>query len=151
MPLINERDQAFLRDKFATEMVAPVKLVFFTQKQSPLMVPGGECEFCEDTRLLLEEVSGLSDKIGLETHDFVGEAELAKSYRVDKIPATIIVGDQEHHRVRFFGIPSGYEFASLIEDIIDISKGEGELAPATKESLAQLKRDVHIQVFVTPT
>src|SRR3989304_3903940 len=122
MALISERDQAFLRDKFAADLVGPVKMVFFTQGQSPLMVPSKECEFCEDTLLLLEEVTALSDKISMETHDFVAEAELAKTYRVDKIPATIIVGNQNHHGGRFFGVPSGYEFASLIEDIIAVSQ-----------------------------
>ena len=152
MPLISENDQAFLRDKFASDMANSVKMVFFTQKRSPLVVPTGpECEACEETQTLLEEVAGLSDKISLETHDFVADAALARSYGVDKIPATLIINDQGENGLRFFGIPAGYEFASLIEDIIDVSRGGGELTLATKDSLAQLKKDVHIQVFVTPT
>ena len=58
----------------------------------------------------------MSDKINVETHDFVKDQELAKQYGVDKIPAMVIAGP-ESHGIKFFGIPSGYEFSTLIEDI----------------------------------
>jgi len=58
---------------------------------------------------------------------------------------------EEKARVRFFGIPSGYEFGSLIEDIVDMSRGETSLSPESKQKLAALTSDIHIQVFVTPT
>ena len=53
--------------------------------------------------------------------------------------------------VRFFGIPSGYEFTSLIEDIITVSEGDSGLSAAAREAIAQIAEPVHIQVFVTPT
>jgi len=53
--------------------------------------------------------------------------------------------------VRFFGIPSGYEFTSLVEDIVDVSRGQTSLSAQTLELLAKLTEPVHIQVFVTPT
>ena len=53
--------------------------------------------------------------------------------------------------MRFFGLPSGYEFASLIEDIIDVGAGSSDLPADTVEALRGLQKDVHIQVFVTPT
>jgi alkyl hydroperoxide reductase subunit AhpF len=79
---------------------------------------------------------------------------------VDKIPAIILnnsddgradAGQSEGSRVRYYGIPAGYEFSSLIEDIIDLSRNQTELSAETKEALQELEEDLHIQVFVTPT
>ena len=71
-------------------------------------------------------------------------------YGVDKIPAIAIVGHKDYG-VRYYGIPSGYEFSSLIEAIVDVSRGETELLPATRETLAGFVEPLHFQVFVTPT
>jgi glutaredoxin-like protein len=150
MSLISDEDRTYLVDYFAREVKSQVKVVYFTQHASKLAVPSQECLYCKETRELLEEVSALSDQIQLETHDFVAEGELAAQYGVDKIPAAVLTGAAKG-KVRFFGIPSGYEFASLIEGIADVSKGTTDLSAATKAQLAKLEKDVHIQVFVTPT
>lgn len=151
MPLISEEDRSFLVDHFSREIKDPVKLVYFTQKQSPLVVPTSqECMYCKETRELLEEVSALSDKIELQVYDFVANSQEAAQYGVDKIPATVITGKAKG-KVRFYGIPSGYEFGSLIEAIVDVSKGTTDLSDATRAELGKITQPVHIQVFVTPT
>ena len=100
--------------------------------------------------MLLEELVALSQKIHLEVYDFVAEAEKAKEFGVDKIPATILSGKDEY-KVRFFGIPSGYEFTTLIEDIVDVSKGKSRLPPQLLNKVKSITKPIHIQVFVTPT
>ena len=60
------------------------------------------------------------------------------------------MGDTDYG-IRFFGIPSGYEFNSLIESILMIGKGESGLTEKTKQELKELKTPFHFQVFVTPT
>jgi glutaredoxin-like protein len=95
-------------------------------------------------------VAGLSDKIELVVYDFVGDKEKATEHAVNKIPAVVVRGEKDS-RIRFFGIPSGYEYMSLIEAIVDVSRGSTGLSAKTKESLQALENDVHIQVFVTPT
>jgi len=109
-----------------------------------------ECQFCAETRQLVEEVATLSGKIELEVYKFAIDKEKVEEYGVDKIPAIAVMGEKDHG-VRYYGIPSGYEFSSLIEDIIDVSKGEVELLPATREALAGITEPLHFQVFVTPT
>jgi len=99
---------------------------------------------------LLDEVAGLSEKITVEVHDLLKDAEWAKEYGVEKIPAVILTG-KNRGKVRFLGIPSGYEFSSLIEGIKDVSKGTTDLSEATKKELAKITAETHIQVFVTPT
>ena len=53
--------------------------------------------------------------------------------------------------MRFFGLPSGYEFATVLEDLIDVSRRQTRLSAATRERLATLPAPLHLQVFVTPT
>jgi hypothetical protein len=48
-------------------------------------------------------------------------------------------------------MPAGYEFVTLIDVIIDVSKGRSPLSEQTRQSLAALSSDAHLQVFVTPT
>lgn len=147
MPLISTQDAELLRNEFAAQLVNPVKLLMFTQTF--------ECQFCAETRQIVEEVAALSDKITAEIYNFVVDKAVAESYGVDKIPAIAILrveGDRDKdYGIRFYGIPSGYEFTSLIEDILDVSKGESGLQPKTKKAVAELTEPVHIQVFVTPT
>jgi len=147
MALISQQDAEHLRNEFEAQLVNPVKLVMFTQTI--------ECQFCTETRQIAEEIAELSDNITVEVYNFVTDKPVADLYQIDKIPAIAILrtedGQDKDYGVRFFGIPSGYEFTSIIEGIVDVSKGESGLQPKTKEALAALTEPVHFQVFVTPT
>ncbi|MCE5259854.1 MAG: thioredoxin family protein [Chloroflexi bacterium] len=142
MALLSEKDNKFLQGHLAEHMVNPVKLLFFTQTVA--------CQFCRETEAILREVAGLSDKITVEVFDFVTNADIAAQYGIDKIPATVVIGDTDYG-VRFYGIPSGYEFTSLVETIIMVSRGKSKLSDETLKALADITEPVHIQVLVTPT
>ncbi len=141
MPLIKDQDKPQIRKLFE-RLSQDVKLVMFTQDH--------ECQFCEMTRTLVEEVVALSPKLAAEIHDFVKEPELAGRYHIDKIPAIAVVGERDH-RIRFFGIPSGYEFPAFLEAILDVSRGDPGLPAPILKDLAKIDRPVHLQVMVTPT
>ena len=145
MALLREEDRTHLIQEFEA-LQEPVQLLMFTQEL--------ECQYCRETRLIAEEVAGLSDTISVEVYNFVIDKEVAERYNIDKIPAIAILrgGDEpKDYGIRYYGIPSGYEFSSLIEDIMMISLGESGLSEATKLQLKDLTKPVHIQVFVTPT
>ncbi|MCX7845435.1 MAG: thioredoxin family protein [Dictyoglomaceae bacterium] len=154
MALLKDEDRKYLENVFKENLKDKIKIILFSEKSagSKLYVPGRiECPYCQQTREILEEVVGLSELLELEVHDFLAEEFLAKKYGVDKIPAILFQKNDEVLNLRFFGIPSGYEFSTLIEDIIDISRGETHLSEKTKNFLKGLTKPVHIQVFVTPT
>ena len=145
MSLLNDDVRQQVQDEFAS-LTNPVKLVMFTQEM--------ECQFCSETRELIEEVAGLSDKISLEIYDQVADKEIAEEYNIDKIPAVAIVADGEDAKdygIRLYGIPSGYEFSTLIADIVMVSQRESGLDSATKQYIQGLESPLHMQVFVTPT
>jgi glutaredoxin-like protein len=53
--------------------------------------------------------------------------------------------------IRFYGIPSGYEFTSLLESILLVGSGDSELDKNTMAFLDSLDQPLHLQVFVTPS
>ncbi len=154
MDIINSEIKEATQKKFDEELEEKVTLLLFTQEPRRLIVPdhlkGQECLFCKETRELVTEVSSLSDKIEMVVYDFTADKERVDEYQVDKIPAIIPLG-KEDYGIRFFGIPSGYEYGSLIEAILDVSKGQTSLSQNTKDAIKKIDQDVHIQVFVTPT
>jgi alkyl hydroperoxide reductase subunit AhpF len=150
MGFLSAENQAEVKRLFEG-LTGDVRLIYFTQRESPLFIPGHECETCKDTRTLLEEVAALSDKIELEVHDFVAESQLAREYAIDRIPALVITADNVKGRIRYFGLPSGYEFSVLLGSLLDASQGKSELSDASVETLVSVEKNLHIQVFVTPT
>lgn len=123
-------------------MQSAVKLVHFTREL--------ECDFCGETRELLEALARLSDKISLEVHNLQLAKDKAAQYGIDKVPATVIEGARDYG-IRLYGLPAGYEFVVLLEDILRVSRGESGLSAESVMKLRSLAAPVHLQVFVTPT
>jgi glutaredoxin-like protein len=140
MALIQDREKAKVRE-ILDRMDQPVRIVNFTQEL--------ECQYCRETRQLFEEVADLSDKLSLEVYNFLTDKGKADEHKVDKIPATVLLGEKDHG-IRFYGIPAGYEFATLLEDIVMVSQGDSGLSTASREKLRGLKDPLHLQVYVTP-
>ena len=150
MAIISPEDRQTLQTLFAQELQDGVHITYFTQRESVLIIPGQECSYCKETRELLEELADISDKLHLTIKDFVRDEQEAQNLGITHIPAFILQGHTKG-AVRYFGIPAGYEFSTLIEDLIDVSKGTTNLSDKTREALAEVDQDIHIQVFVTPT
>jgi hypothetical protein len=129
MGIIKDEDKQQLKKAFEV-LEEPVKLVMFTRET--------DCEHCELTREMVEGVASLSDKITVEIHDIEKEADLAGEYRVDKVPAIVVMGEQDYG-IRFFGVPAGHEFTTLIEDILDV-------VPTSPDDPAQAELDASFRV-----
>jgi glutaredoxin-like protein len=136
---LNEKDRNFLIQRFGNELVEPVKIILFTQNIN--------CEYCPETEQLLRELAETSEKIQLEVKNFAVDKLEVQKYKIDKVPA-ILVGNE---RIRYFGIPAGYEFAALIEDIVEVSRKSSFLSTSSQEKIRSLKVPINIKVFVTPT
>jgi glutaredoxin-like protein len=141
MALLNEQIRKEVKSMLG-DVSNPVTFKVFTQEF--------ECQYCNETRELVEEVAALSDKLSVEVYDFVNDKALADGLGIDKIPAVAIVGAKDYG-IRLYGIPAGYEFGSLIEDIKLVSGGDSGLSPETRKMVAGLTKPVRIQVFITPT
>jgi glutaredoxin-like protein len=127
------------------EMREPVEILFFTSAAET-------CEYCEQTRQLLEEVVPLSPKLSLKVMDIGEAAALAEQYHVDKTPGIVLTGKDGHdYGIRIAGIPAGHEFTSLIHSLVLVSRRDSGLTETTRAFLKSLQKPLHLQVFVTPT
>src|SRR5665647_2785539 len=115
LSLLPDDKKELLKKDFIEKLVDPVRIVMFTQEF--------ECRYCSDTRKLAQELASLNSKITVELYDFVADATKAKEYGIDKIPALAIIGKKDYG-VKIYGIPYGYELQTLIEAIINVSKGK---------------------------
>lgn len=119
-----------------------VRMVLFTSEEG--------CEYCKEAKEISELVAGSSENVKLETFDLGKDKDKAEEYSVDKVPALIIHGEEKRF-VRFFGLPAGYEFSTLIADIKDISRGAPDISSDLIKRIKAIDRELHIQVFVTPS
>jgi alkyl hydroperoxide reductase subunit AhpF len=142
MGILSERDRAAVA-KELERLAGPVKLVVFSQE----LMAG---DLCRQNEQLVREVASLTDKASVEILNLAIDRERAQAYGVDQVPAIVVEGARDYG-IRFYGIPSGYEFANLIDAMLVASTGEPALAEATRTTLATLARDVDIKVFSTPT
>ena len=167
MALLSAADQQKLREAF-DRMTRSVRLLFFSQAIG--------CETCGETRQILAELRGLSDKISVEEVNLVLEGDKAKQYGVDRAPAIAIAYESESggssgssssgasstadgrtsdtvkdSRIRFLGAPSGWEFVSLVQAVLLAGGRESALSPASLDRLRTVDRPITMQVFTTPT
>ncbi|SHH44310.1 protein disulfide oxidoreductase [Thermosipho atlanticus] len=146
MALLSAKDREYLIDTFSKELKNNVKLIYFGDSKE-------NCEYCELEEQILDELQELSNKIVVERYNVNEHNDLAKKYEVEMTPALILtLEDGEDKGVRFYGLPSGHEFGTLVQDIITFGKGATpELSPSTIEKLQAIDKPVKISVFVTPT
>ena len=104
---------------------------------------------------LLEEVATTHDKVNVTVYDIQADRELADQYHVDKAPTIVVAaadGSQiSNLGIQFSGIPSGHEFATLLNDIMMVSSRNSGLSAEVREFLKHLNQPLLLQVFVTPT
>lgn len=131
MSLIADTDQAKLAERFSDELSGDVRV--------RLAIHARECSLCAQARQLLREITALSDRLTLSTEKGQGP-----------LPRIGLEGGARGE-VGFVGLPSGYEFPTFLDSIIDVSRGQTLLSADTLARLKTLRRRVHIQVFTTPT
>jgi thiol-disulfide isomerase/thioredoxin len=112
MALLSPTDQQTLRSMF-DDMTRTVTIVFFTQTIG--------CETCDETRRILGELTPLTDKIVVEELNLVLDKERAAAYGVDRAPAIALLADRVDTRIRFLGMPAGYDFMALVDAVLAIS------------------------------
>ena len=144
--LLNEQVVSQISQTFE-QMKEPVQILFFGSQDN--------CEYCTDTRQLLEEVAGIDEKVSLDFYDIKENADMAAKFNVERVPAIVIAakdGDQvTDFGIQYSGIPAGHEFGTLINDIVLVSGRDSGLSAEAREYLKNLDKPLHLQVFVTPT
>src|SRR5262249_39587641 len=128
MALLSESDQQLLRTEFAA-LKRDVALTLVTH-ESALVVPGEEVPYGREARLLLEEVAAQSPRIKLEVRDVQpsDEQQLGK-LGAERLPA-LLFGAPGSAKLRFFGLPAGYELSTVIATILELGGEDTDALPA---------------------
>ncbi len=140
--LIDERTAEAITQSLG-ELDHPVQLLLFTQATAA-------CATCREQRQLLEELTGLSDKLSLEVKDLVADAPEARRLGVVRVPTTAVIAERDFG-VRFVGVTAGYELESLLEAITAVSRGRSGLGPELEQLASMITEPTHIEVMVTLT
>jgi glutaredoxin-like protein len=123
------------------EVQNDVKLILFSQSLN--------CESCPETETLLRELSTLSDKLELEVLNPQLDRDKSEHYKITRVPALVLEGDRDYG-IRYLGMPGGYEFASLLEDIISVGKRSSGLSDESRAKVQAVTEPLNLKVFVTP-
>lgn len=141
MALLNDEIVQNVKEMLG-DLPREVKLTVFTDDQN--------CEYCEQIVQLVNEVADAVDTVTIEQFEIHENADQARALNIQRAPAIAILGERDFG-MRFYGIPSGYEFSTLLHGIQAAARGNSELDASTKSYLSDLEKTVDFQVFVTPT
>src|SRR5262245_20781229 len=95
---------------------SPVRLAVFSQAMAD--------PESEQVRRLVEELASVHVLLTAEPVNFVLDRERVEALGIARTPAVVILGAEKDYGVRFYGLPSGYEFGTLVDAIVDGSSGQ---------------------------
>lgn len=150
MTLIGDAEREAIQTELEDQLVEPVRLAVFSQT---LALPGQEAlaAASEQARRLVEELAALHPKLSADSYSFVGDREQVASLGIERMPAIAVLREDGDPGIRLYGRIEGYEFGTLLDAIVDVSRNAGSLEEQTLAALGALEQKVHIQVFSTPT
>ena len=147
MPFLSDADKQQVRDLLAG-MTDHVTLRFYTQAIG--------CDSCPETRQILDMLAELGGgKITVDELNLVLD-QSEQDPGVNRVPTILVIGrsDEGTERdegVRFEGGPFGYEFTSLIDAVLLVSRRETGLSESSLALLNSVTSPMTVQVFTTPT
>ncbi|MEM2940679.1 MAG: thioredoxin family protein [Thermoproteota archaeon] len=143
MALLDDKNREMLRSMFNREFKDPVDIIVFTDEK--------DCKYCNETLQIAQEISSINPDIVVRHYPSEKSIREMEKYRVKLFPATIIASPEKDYGIRFFGIPSGYEFETYVKDILMVSSRRSMLKDSTREFIKEVGEQLNIKVFVTPT
>jgi alkyl hydroperoxide reductase subunit AhpF len=149
MSILNEQVKQQVRGRFAERLSGPVQLKLYLRPGSGrLILPSGMgCPTCEEARELAEDLQEAApEQIHLEVIDVT-----TQDSDVTELPTLTLAFPGEEPRIRWQGLPAGYEFATVVDAIERVSTGEHGLSEATVQRLAKVSEPLEVMVFATPT
>jgi len=142
VPLISDEDRSALKARFESKLRDSVDIVVFIEDVG--------CRYCGETAQIAQELSQIDSRIEARVLKADQSHDEATRFGIKRVPATVVMGDVDYG-IRFYGIPSGHEFSTYVEDVVNVSNRTSGLSPRTLENIRRVNEDVHIQIFVTPT
>lgn len=140
--MISEADGSAIAKKFSMSMKDEVTLEAF--------VDGGTA-LSKQLSELAGALARLNDRIRVTVHEAQdGKNQRLKDLRLENWPVLVLTkGD--FSRIRYYGLPLGYELPAIADAIAELSMMKTPLSPKAKGMLATVRRRANIKVFVLTT
>ena len=138
--MLSEKDKAYVR-KTLDGMKDEVRLTLFSRD-------GGDCKYCGEVEGLLLDIAAAAPRVKVEILSLKNDAGRARELGIDKIPGIALLGKKDYN-LRYFGLPSGYDFTPFVETIRAVGDDISGVSPESAARLARLTKPVQLSVFVT--
>jgi glutaredoxin-like protein len=140
--MLSEGDRASLERKFAQGMKDDITILLIADEGSATAK-----ELIDFAKTLAQ----LTPKIKVDIQMADGGKNLRmRELHIEHWPCLVLVkGD--FARIRYYGIPAGYELPSLIDAIMELSSTRTPLSPKAKSALATVRRRANIKIFILTT
>jgi len=138
--MFSDSERQALEQRFSS-MVDPVTLLVFA-----------------DDGLISSQLVGLAKAMAATTQKLTADVQAAdggrnprmRELRLEHWPVVLPI-TPGFNRIRYYGVPAGYEIAPWVEGLVELSASKTGLTPKAKEALATVRRKANIKVFVLPS
>ncbi|HLX31217.1 MAG TPA: hypothetical protein VKR79_00470 [Gaiellaceae bacterium] len=142
MALLRPEEEAKVREWFA-ELERPVELLVAVGPEETSLPGSRDVDFGAEALRLAEGLADLGESVSFRVED--------QPEGFPRFPSISIRPDGRDAGVRYDGLPWGYEMGSLVGAVVEAGRSESSLRPESVAALAELERDLSLDVFVTPT
>jgi alkyl hydroperoxide reductase subunit AhpF len=147
LAILSDAQKLKVKQMFEGQLQGPVQVVLFHDGDT-------ENQWVAATREIIAGLAEVSEgRLTLREVNAAAEVEEAGRFGVAPalIPALAMLdGQGKDQGFRFYGAPAGYEFMALLDDVIDVSRGQTRLSDAARSQIRGIDQEVVIQVFSTP-
>jgi alkyl hydroperoxide reductase subunit F len=140
--LLRAEEERKVRDWFAA-LEHPVELLVAVGPGETPLAGARDIDFGAEMVLVCEGLAELGERVTCRVEQ--------EPDGFPRFPAVSIRPDGRDAGVRYDGLPWGYELGSLVGAIVEAGRDEPSLRPDSLATLAELDRDLALDVFVTPT
>jgi alkyl hydroperoxide reductase subunit AhpF len=142
MSIFRADEEGRVRELFDA-LERPVELLVAHGPEETPLAGARDMDFGAETERVVAGLAALSDRVTFRVEE--------EPPGFERYPAVAVLPEGEDVGLRYYGLPWGYELASLIGAVIEAGRSEPSLRPESLERLAALDRELAIDVFVTPT
>jgi alkyl hydroperoxide reductase subunit F len=140
--LLRPEEETKVREWFA-ELERPVELLVAVGPEETPQAGARDLDFGDEMVRLCDALAQLGERVTARVEQ--------EPDGFPRFPAVSIRPEGRDAGVRYDGLPWGYELGSLIGAIVEAGRSEPTLRPDSLTALAELDRDLALDVFVTPT
>ncbi|HJX04385.1 MAG TPA: thioredoxin family protein [Thermoplasmata archaeon] len=140
--MLTDSDRVSLQRRLSDSLKDEVKMLVFTLQG---------ISASNDLVDLARTIASASPKIKVEVETVVdGKNQRLRDLRMENAPALVLV-KEDFSRIRYYGIPAGYEIPPIIDALVELSNHSTPLSPNAKATLATIRRRANIKIFVLTT